>query len=239
MATSEMQNKEKARSRVLIVASVAMLLLACGVFGSLFYLQRKAATSESVAEQRIAAEKAALEPTKEVAEERVARLEMLREKWRPWALKHKKELKRMLNAKASDRTVLMAVYDAIPAIPKNEDAGFSGKELNSALQGMSFSWQPGAKIYANFASSEENQKVKSKDGEGRKFIERRLQQHFATLHDIELSGSINTGRTHVNFWASGRITRGTWIDNPNTSAGQPSLIEAPLEELQPPYDFLQ
>lgn len=223
VATDKAQNSEKVRSFRLAIVAATMLLLTCGIFGGLFYLQRQAASDKTSHESRIAAEQAALEPTEAVSAKRVQHLKLLHEKWRPWALQHKKELKRMLNG---DHAAMMTVYDAVPAIPKNEDAGFSGKELNSPVQGMSFSWQPFGKMF-------------KPSGEDSKAVAKILQKNFATLHDIELARSVNTGRTHITFWASGRITSSTYIDNPNARAGQPSMIEAPPEELQPPYDFLQ
>lgn len=237
MATSEMQKQEKSRSRFLIIAAAVMLLLACGVFGSLFYLQRQSATSgEAAIEARVAAEKAALEPTEEISTKQIAHLNLLRDKWRPWALKHKEELKRMLRAESNDHAAFTAVYDAIPALPHVEDAGFTPKELDSSSPEMMFSWQQVGKLNKSFGTDAKAQEDYKKN---QQFRAKRLQRHFATLHDIELSSSMNTGRTHVTFWATGRITRGKWIDNPNTSAGQPTQIEAPLEELQPPYDFLK
>lgn len=223
VTTGKAQNAEKVRASRLAIVAATMLLLTCGIFGGLFYLQRQAASDKTSHESRIAAEQAALEPTEAVSAKRVQHLKLLHEKWRPWALQHKKELKRMLNG---DHAAMMAVYDAVPAKPKVEDAGFSSKELNSPVQGMNFTWQPSGKLYA---SAEEKSTV----------IAKRLQKHFATLHDIELSRSMNTGRSHITFWASGRITSSTYIDNPNARAGQPSMIEAPPEEIQPPYDFLQ
>ena len=238
MATSEMQNqnKEKARSRVLIAAAVAMLLLACGVFGSLFYLQnRAAAPGEDAIVARYAAEQVALEPVSAEVAKRVEHIRQMRAKWRPWALEHKQELKRMLAARPNDQSAMMAVYDAVPANPTVAEAGFSEADFKSGP--VRLGWQPTAKLWAKANISDPNQQ-KQNEKDIRE-IAQEMQKTFASMRDIKLSSSMNTGRSQTVFWASGRITENKRIDNPKHGAGQPSLIEAPPQQIEPPYDFLQ
>lgn len=225
---------EKVRTRHLALAAGVMLLLACGIFGSLFYLQRQATLSKSVAQQRTAAEQAALEPTSAEVTKRIAHLRELREKWRPWALKHKEELKRMLNAQPHDQAALAAVYNALPARPTIVDAGFTSTELRSGP--VRLGWQPGAKLWAKAKISDpKRQKQNAEDIRG---LAEEMQQNFAAIRDIKLSSSMNPGRAQTVFWASGRITENQRIDNPTHGPGQPALVQATPQEIEPPYDFL-
>lgn len=235
MTIGDKHAAQRARTKRLTIAAAVVLLLSCGFFGSLFYLRRQAETNETQYEKRIAAERVALEPTDVEFAKRVQHLSMMRDKWRPWALQHKTGLKRMLTANANDRVALKVVYDAVPAIATDKDAGFSKRELRSGP--VRLTWQPGSKLWAKFKSSDF--KLQKRNDEEIRNMETKVQKDFTSMRDIELSTSINTGRSRLSLWASGRITKSKWIENPNPGPGAPSLVQAPLEEIEPSYDFLK
>lgn len=174
---------------------------------------------------QVAAEQAAIEPSPTEVAKRVAHYQKLRAKWRPWALKNKELLQRMLHSEANDLRALKLVYKATPISPIIETAGFSIVELNGSEKVSYFTWEPITKMNKDKRRIDRAAQVMS--------------EHFVLLHDFKLSVSNNKGRSNTSFWVTGRITEQKWIDNPNGNLpDQPALIRGPIEEIEPLYDFL-
>lgn len=246
MNESRIANPEKVRTRRLAIAATAMLLLAGGVFGGLFYLQRQATLSSMSRDRQVAQINARLEPQAGEVEQRVAHLEKLREKWRPWALQHKELLKKTLHAQPNDEAAMMALYDALPTWWSVEAArkfgGGSGGplgrwDLDPPGEELDFSWQMGGKLdkllmvrsdragHAHVAASK--QKEHDQIQQKRMAL---LRANFKARRDVALSRSFKASRFNQYLWASGRITQTERDSN---------LNEGPHKEIEPPYDFLQ
>lgn len=248
---------DTARARRLLMLSVAVLLVAGSVLGSLFYLQRRA-TSQNIRELETHARQEAQEKREATA---LAKAKWLREQWRPWAEKHKDILQRMLKAKPGDKAALMAVWDAIPMIPSRETTGIGLKDLfpdiraDTRLAGKVFGWGAISKNLSNpspeMEASFRERAAKDPQSGGdlaahRERHEKGLNKNFAALRDIVIAGSAMPGPTQFKLWASGRITTRTF------NAEQSEIVErdgkkfretwrdwGSHEEIMPPYDFLQ
>ena len=239
MNGSKATGAEKVQAWHLVIPATAVLLVVGGVFGGLFSLPRRAALSNMSPEAQNEARSKALEPTKTQVEQRVAHLRKLRGKWRPWALRHQKELRRMLHSRPAAQSAFSAVYTLLPVNPTLGEAGFTSKDLNLVVPGSEgFTWQPGAKA-VDFS------KIKQPSGgwvsgeDARQMLTSLLQENFATRQDIQLSRSTNTGFSRTVLWVSGRITEEKEIDNPNPGPGRSAKVNAPPLEIEPPYDFLK
>jgi hypothetical protein len=216
-----------------MIASAAMFLLAGGLLGGLFYQQQQAQSDQARHIQQVVEFNESLEPTNAEVAGRITQFRRLRDKWRPWALQHKEELSRMLNAQLNDQDALMAVYNAIPADP--HAVGITPEDMRSGA--VRLGWQSGAKLWRNLKFRDPQ--AQERNNKDMRELEAQMQQDFATLRDIKISTSSNTGRLQTVFWASGRITEHKMIDNPKHGRGQPALVEAPPEEIELPYDFLK
>lgn len=237
---SKPEVEDKRRNRRLGTVAITMFLLAIGVFGGLTYLQLRAGAPIDPATAQNEELEQKVEATRPA---RLAKIKELREKWRPWAEKHKELLKRMLNAKLSDRVALMAVYSVIPATPDASDktkvAGITRRDLVPDDPAVlvrtgapSFTWQPLDKL----SQPKMDPKFKETYRRQKLFIAARLQENFARLRDIELSRSVNVGRSQLSLWASGRITESEAVRQPYRNGH--ILVDGPHQEVQPPYDFL-
>lgn len=237
MNESEAANVRSTRRTT--IAAAAMLLVAFSVFGSLFYLQRQAASGP---QRRTQAEVDAMyQPSEKQLEQRMAKAKWLREKWRPWALQHKDLLKAMLKAKADDTEMLNKVWDEIPRNPivvgiKAEDLG----SFKSRAGGVAwFSWNAIGKSDSQITGAQSEQ-------ERRKTLmkaERRTKQ-FAEVRDVMLSQATLYG-SEIHVWASGRITRSVakqkivFFEHKGKRMRGTTLTDGPHQEIVPPYEFLR
>jgi hypothetical protein len=161
---------------------------------------------------------------------RLEKVKLLREKWRPWAIKHKDLLKAMLTAKAGDKAALQAVLDTIPANPGSKGLGISRKDLiptgdlrAAMLAGTpAFTWQVPSnyKVPANF-----DPKKREEHARMMRMVNARIFNNFAYYRDFELSTSISYSRSMLKLWASGRVTE--------------SEPPGPQREIMPRFDFLK
>lgn len=254
---------DKANSRKLIM-SVAMLLVAVGIFGGFFYLQRQAGSADTAAlaatAEEVFRDGAArrgmiydrknkmfsfpdLSPVQQ--ETTVAKLKLIRAKWRPWAQRNKETLQKMLNAPANDEATLMAVYATLPSNPK--ERGISSRDLVPTNDlGAAFkarvpllSWNPHGKgdiipekLRAQYEKSEQG------------FL-KILKSDFAQLRDIRVSTSLTQPDPSFSLWASGRITQSKrvnrrWIEVRNGQKVRISSLEdGPHQEIVPPFEFFR
>lgn len=237
----------KPHSTRMAIAAAIMLLIACGAIGTFLYLRHQAQTGQydrvAQANQRVQND---WEKTREA---RLSMAKSLREKNRVWALRHQAELRKMLKNR-SDRTAMMAVWQAIPKINANPNAGITGWDLRQGSSrsnpsgdraGLTWTWAgidkavfstrfnpPTANKWAGGSRQQHQQRVLSG-----------LEKNYAEMDDVMLSSSMNPGTTHFYLWASGRITERSYVQNPNLGPGRPVLIKGKHKEIVPPYDFLQ
>ena len=232
---------DQSRTRRLVIGSVVMLLIAAGIFGSLF--QRQTRLSRAAQPQA----RQAPDITPEVKEQIVGRAKELREKWRPWALQNKAILTRMRSAASTDKAAMLAVWKAIPM----------GQEPISAQDLTPGGVEPPSNIGFTWAAADkmiiDNSRLRP---EVRKVVEQGSsagalwrEDDFASERDIVISQSMNGGQTHINLWASGRITEQTRqppSERPKLLArlraekrkARESDLHGPHREVVPPYDFL-
>ena len=238
------------RNRRLVAGAVVMLLVASGIFGSLFYLQRRAQVSHNNVKQQIAARNRRSITTPEQKAEALARVKVLREKWRPWAVQHKTELQKMLRASPNDKTALASVWNVLPDGP---DANLSAEDLvpgGDPTTASAYSWGPSDKAIAQAVLRDRNPDTKEVILKGMRAGEQSREDDFMAHRDVVLSTSLNTGRTHIYLWASGRVTERTRIPpeqrqdilrkvRARGGSVRETDLYGPHQEVVPPYDFLQ
>ncbi len=206
----------KARVRRVTTVAAAALLMVCGVFGCVFYLEHQAVTGNYPQTP----EQSNLQFTEEEKTAFLTKAKLLREKWRPWAEKHKDVLKRMLHAQPNEQTALRAAYAVIPSVPNSATAGIGARDLipSNDLRALTmsktpmFAWQPGDKT----SQPSPDPALRPRYDQQKQFIAKRLQQHFTDLRDIECAISMNLGPWSVSLWASGRITQSTRVNKSMT-----------------------
>lgn len=233
-------------------AAAAMFLVAASVFGSLFYLQRRATQFSFNQQMARRTPRQAPDLTPQQKAEALAKASQLRDKWRVWAQQHRPELARMLRAKPDDQAAMLTVWEDLPITPRQ--LGVTPKDLDpggaSGEEG-GFTWVPIGKAADNPKAirrlKPEVQKVLL---EGRRIAAERRQDEFQTQRDIVISSSMGGGAsTHILLWASGRITEQSKLppeERPNTlkklkALGRPareSDLHGPHREIVPPYEFL-
>lgn len=228
-------NSEKRRTRLMATASAAMFLIALAVGGGFLYRSRQAQVGDyGNSRLRMPPGMPSPELAKVQRKARLAKAEMLREKWRVWALRHKDALKRMRAAKPGDKAALAAVWNAIPGQPEARITGFDTQDLNTGV--VDASWQPGFKTVRakpNDPKSLEQAEEMKKSGE------KGLHYYFDRERDVMLSWISDIGPSlSVHLWASGRITEQD-ADVKRDAAGKPVSAEAVQIEIAPPYDFLK
>lgn len=219
---------EKVRNRRLAITAAVLFTLAGGLFGGSAFLQKRAATKVYAREPNRPWKDPAIEKGLRAA--RFARAKELRERFRPWALKHKDIIKRMMQAKPDDQAALMEAWNALPTLP-------DGAGVDMVWLGMGtppFSWAP---VIRDRLPNPNPSQQESQERSERAHRER-LQKNFAERHDIGLSDSVHAGPSKLHFWISGRITEHTLISNPRPKRGAPAFVDAPPQEVVPPYDFL-
>lgn len=231
MDTSK-ESSEKRRTRRLATASAAMFLLALVVGGGFWYRSHQAQIGDyDNAERRMPPGMPSPEVAKVQRQARHAKAEMLREKWRVWAVQHKDALKRM---RTGDKAALAAVWDAIPGQPQAAVTGLDAQDLNSGV--VDASWQPTFKtVRANPNDPKSVEQVE----EMKKSGEQGLRYYFDQERDVMLSWISDIGPSRsVHLWASGRITEQD-ADVKKDAAGKVVSAEAVQHEIAPPYEFLR
>ena len=108
----------------------------------------------------------------------------LRRLWKPWAMRHKPELRQMLEADTGNQMALRRIASTLPILPRDKQAGITLQNLD--VRGGSFTWEPSPP---------------RKDG-----LALNWKEDFARFHDIALARSVNYELTRYTLWASGRIT---------------------------------
>ena len=149
----------------------------------------------------------------------LARARELRELWKPWAMRHKQELKLMLDADTQNETVLRWVLCTLPITPSKKDEGISSEDLTAGSR--YFWWSP----------------------EGRKNggTPYHLREDFARYHDIVLARTSSLGNIYYNLWASGRTTAEMYISDSYMIASRtdpPPPATLYTREVLPPYEEL-
>ncbi|MDF2440730.1 MAG: hypothetical protein JWN98_1714 [Abditibacteriota bacterium] len=254
---------DKARSRKLMMSG-AMLLVAAGIFGGFFYLQKQAGSADSAAlpatledAMRERAAKRGMiydsktkrmgypDLTPDEQQAFVAKLKLIREKWRPWARRNQSTLNKLLHAQASDEATLMSVSQTLPS--NKSESGVSNrdlvptKDITAAMQARlpMFTWQasrPGAVIPEKMRAQYEKTQVSSL---------KLLKDDFKRMRDIRLSRSMSNTEPTFSLWASGRITKSRSVrQNILTTVNGKSVIattsgESAHEEIMPPFEFLR
>lgn len=215
---------------------VLLFLLSATIFGTMFYLQNRAKSVASSA-KKMGAVVVAVAQKQQSA--KVSQARLLRDKWRPWALKNQRELKQMLGAQPSDESALKVVWDKVPAWSTQTDGGITDADLNSVQ--APFSWNAIEK--ETKIGREDNQDHAATPKEiadytaARQFAQKQIRDDFVALRDIKISESIDTGSSTISLWVSGRVTESKLI--PQTIIGQPAFAQGPIQEIEPPYDFLR
>lgn len=218
---------EAARSRRLLLASAAMLLLAAGMAGGLFYLRERAQGPRFQKGERFQLVPPALAARQR--EQRMAKAEWLRDKWRPWAQKNKEVLRKLAQARPGDEAVMLATLNALPTMPTAKATGFSIVDLADGVQAT---WQPFLKDSLNSPTSPNDHQV----------IMRRFRQEFASEHDMVLSTMSHPDSPTTFVWASGRVTEqeaGAAKVKKKPGTSELEIMRHPHRELFPAYEFLR
>jgi len=158
---------------------------------------------------------------------------VLRERWRPWALKHREVINRLLHAKSENYAALTQAYDALPVFP-DADMHLANIDIDHPLS-TDFTWNPSLKAHSNRESSDPEQQAKSL--RVNKSVSENLRQDFARYHDIKISQSFNNGMSNIVLWASGRVTEESVVRQ--YTPGKPSQVKGAPRQIAPPYDFLK
>lgn len=180
--------------------------------------------------------------SKQAVKARIAKANLLREKWRPWAQQHQDILKAMLRANSNDQAALMQVWNELP--PRDNvsfrDKNFPQETLKSEREGgdATYTWQPFAKLLLIAVPRNQTPQAKDELEQKKQQIMPRIQKQFAERRDIELAKSQNSGDTTYSLWASGRITKEQTVPNKDKRRGQSAFVQE-VHEVTPPYDFLQ
>lgn len=207
------------KTKGLLLSVSCFAILAMGAF---FLVRQRAARQY---EGQFAAVESDPQEDSASNQERIAQAKDLRKKWKPWALQHKALLQKMQQGNPQDASVALEVFTKIPVKLRGPEAVITVDDL--AAGQTHFTWQaleselvrPDAPI--------------SRDGQLRKEA---VAEDFAKEHDVLLSSSVNSGKSRIHLWASGRITETTVVKNPRVS-GQPVYADPVSTEITPPYDF--
>ncbi len=147
----------------------------------------------------------------------------LRQHLRGWALQHAPLLRQMRHAAPNDLAALIRVYPQEPLpgrYPGDPRLQEQGKEENLAFTGLSAPLTLSHLQHSHEAFAEG------------------IREDFAKYRDFRLSQSINTGRSSVTLWASGRVTETTLVDQ-KVERGKPILMSrVESTDIALPYAFL-
>ena len=234
-------NPKPTASRWKIAALLAALLVPCAVIGGNYVLQSRARQSSSNLQAQTDAFNASLQLTPEGKQVRLERAKELREKWRPWALKHQTELRQMLQADKGELELLVAVWSQIPSTPNIDPSlqkfASAYQSEDDPLSGKVFTWNAIQKaVNPNLkadASSDERERY-------RKIVANQSwnQKHdFDSFRDVVIGRSMQSGTIGVALWASGRVTETNRVKTVRSS-NKVAVGVIQHKELVPPYDFL-
>lgn len=242
MMSSRSQDTSKQRFWASVV--LVLILATIALTGEFLRLRSERATSATRLEKlqaEIARRNARLELTDEQKAKRLERAKFLRGRWRVWALAHKDELKRMLDAQPDGQSAFKAVWGAIPTYC-NPSSGISSGDLQAdgdILHGEAFTWNAISKSNPGFRESPTADELSRLNKS--QIVQTATQQaDFKQLRDVVISQSVNQGTSSLCLWASGRITERRLIGGPPTSLS--SSVSIPAQETQeivPIYDFLK
>jgi hypothetical protein len=235
--------KTDVSKRRLIWATIAMFSLAGCVAGGFFYLNQRA-TAQTLGPPADLDAVYILQPDGTLAPPRnqvraeqalqkiaIERAGNLREKFRPWALKHKSLIQTMLDAQPHDESALWAVYRAVPL--NSKVAGFEVEDF-SAKRTPAFSWG----FVERAISPARYAKLSPQMKKGIEFGQKIRRENFRDYRDIYISDSVNSGPVGVRLWVSGRITQYDLVQGRRRRQNYSGFNEAEVE-IVPPYSFLK
>jgi len=168
----------------------------------------------------------------------IERAMMLRDRWQPWAEKHRALLSQMVHAQPSDAEALGRVCKAIPAVPGSGNhtgqSGISHDDLHT--QGALFTWDAAG---IRSAQAPSDQALTEQLAKSNAWINKRMQDDFREYHDLRLTEAVSTGRYHTVLWVSGRVT--VMVDRDRfVGHGKPFEDYQEVQtEVSPMYDFLR
>ncbi len=146
-------------------------------------------------------------------QQRIATALHLRGRLQGWAVRNAALLRRMRQANPDDFTALLNVYAQVP--PTRTSAG------EAAFTGLGAPPTP-----SHLRRSQEPLDID-------------LREDFARYRDFRLSQSINTGRTFITLWASGRVTETTLTDRTIGRAPFFGFARKDTADIAPAYPFLR
>ena len=238
-------NNNSSSGRWKIALLVLALLVPCAVIGGNMVLRNRARqsnTSLQAQEQaRADAINARLQLKPEGKKVRLDRAKELRGKWRPWAFAHQIELRRMLQADKNDMGTLMTVWNDVPYVPNVnpllKDLASAYGVKGNPLDGKVFTWNAIEKP----GSSDQVQALSSEEREQHRKVMANLtwnqKRDFKSFRDVVIANSIQTGKTGIALWASGRVTETDHVKTVLTS-NEVAVGVIEHKELVPPFDFL-
>ncbi len=222
------------RDRRLLLVSVALFVIAGGIFGGTWLLQ--SAAFQSLLRKREHEPQAYHYSAKNKAVV-LSQVKEFRDAWRQWALNHKDEVRAMLRSSPTDQAAFQKVYDAIPRFPQKEDAGFTLADLSKPPSSPAvYTWSHHIEQYVESPHQAADPTAHGRHSKTVSFTQETQRHNFATYHDIALTTSVNYGVDFLTLWASGRITETTipYVLEPGKNR-----VEATTEhEIEAPYDFL-
>ncbi len=233
MNAKQNPNEERKRTRHLALGSAAMLLISAGVFGGLWYLQSQSKNGNDtphIGSYR-GPKRVVTEADKAMEAARLAKVQMLRDKWRPWAEKHKEDLRAMLQG---DQGAKDRVWEQVPDVGPNghNELALSIAEVEGGA--TPFSWWAIGKYIDPKTMGAHAKEV----SEGLEMMAKQREQAFSKWHDIELSRSSGFGAKMFRLMASGRVIEDRIIDNPDRGVGKPAAATV-YRDVFPSYDFLK
>lgn len=217
-----MSEKKQSNSKV-VGALVGIACLALLALATFFLIRQKAANDYK---DRFAAVVADPRQDVELNKQRIAVAKEVREKMKPWALAHKDLLKKMMAANANNSAIALEVFTKVPAETRGPKAVVTIEDRKKGP--TNFTWQALENDYV---------RPNATPSQVGTFRKQEIASDFARQHDVLLSSSMNPGLSHIDVWASGRITETTIPINPRVS-GQPVYGDPVSKEIIPPYDFL-
>lgn len=225
------------RNRLYAIIALVVIVAAVALPIEIVRRQQGLAASTQNIQAQTAAYNASLQLTNEQRDRTLERAKFLRDKWRPWAVAHKEDLRRMLSAKLGDSVAFTAVWDAVPAVPINSSDSLRLDDLETGGEkNVKFSWNAldkNAFIDPNVPGQEVVSRSKI-------VLPVQLKMDFENYHDIQLCSSLNTGNSFVCLWVSGRVTVGRYSQNSSIKVNDTLRIaHEDHQEVVPPFDFLQ
>lgn len=226
-----------ARDRKLVGLSLLLFTVAGGFFCYVLYLQRPPAPSTQHNSTRMVGGHEVYVPEISAAERNanIAKAKHLRELFRPWALTHKPELERMLNAQGDDEQALASAYNMLPHQPQYKGTNITRADLAAGQD--QFTWDVGIEKMRLSPQMLNDPLQRQNHEKTINFQKDRSHKDYVTYHDIAVSQAMSIGVKFIKLWASGRITE-TTLKIENTRYGNKMFDDANEMEIVPPYEFL-